>query len=551
MRKLKWILLSAVSLLSLGCVHKTLTDSAGSEPGEEGTVHIFVQCTQVRNLDLMDKATFVLSNLYARKDGRRVKIPFAGSVQGNILTGDILSYELYAHGESCDHTLTLLISTKDGRYILKDMDVSDQILAQKEADEIYLVIDQEIDLADDGSEGLKPGEEGVVHIFVNCLNVSGLDQVSQAAYGLSNLRARKGGEPVTLPFAADIRNGVLAGDVLSYGHCAQGETCQHTLSLFVRLKDGTDKLIEIDVSAQMDAQRGTPIIFILIADEIRLDQDPPYSPEPGEKDGVHIFVTCTNVTGADKIDNGVFTLSNLYAKADGDKTTLPFVSQIQDGALIGYVWSQRHCPETEVCDHTLTLLMNLKGGGQHIAAFNVSSQMQAQRKADVIFIVISNEINLDNPDIPEPPVDPEPPIPGTDEDVQIHVTCTQVRHTERIVSATFTLSNLYAVQGGYRVTLPFIAEVGEGQLKGEVMSRGHCKDAATCSHRLLLLICLENGDQKMVGFDVSDQMRSQLDSKDISIIITDEIVPENLVDFTKDEGGGIIPLDPSESFDVS
>ena len=245
MRKLKWILLSAASLLSLGCVHKTLTDSAGPEPGEEGTVHIFVQCTQVRNLDLMDKATFVLSNLYARKDGRRVKIPFAGSVQGNILTGDILSYELYAHGESSDHTLTLLISTKDGRYILKDMDVSDQMLAQKAADEIYLVIDQEIDLADDGSEGLKPGEEGVVHIFVNCLNVSGLDQVSQAAYGLSNLRARKGGEPVTLPFAADIRNGVLAGDVLSYGHCAQGETCQHTLSLFVRLKDGTDKLIEI------------------------------------------------------------------------------------------------------------------------------------------------------------------------------------------------------------------------------------------------------------------------------------------------------------------
>ena len=108
MRKLKWILLAVLGLLVLaGCVHKTLSSGPGPGPGPEPgpgpdpgptpppveeTVHIFVECTNVKNIDRFGKGTFVLSNLYASKDSKKGKIPFPVSVQDESLKGDVISY---------------------------------------------------------------------------------------------------------------------------------------------------------------------------------------------------------------------------------------------------------------------------------------------------------------------------------------------------------------------------------------------------------------------------------------------------------------------------
>ena len=407
MRKLKWILLSVLGLLVLaGCVHKTLSSGPGPGPGPEPgpgpdpgptpppveeTVHIFVECTNVKNIDRFGKGTFVLSNLYASKDSKKGKIPFPVSVQDESLKGDVISYGHCPEGETCQHILTAMLTDKDGKLKYVEFDVSSQMQAQRDANEIHLFITNEIDMAEISPvEPPVPGEEGVVHIFVRCLHVKNPEQLNWAAFAMSNLRSQKDGKKETLPFAASLKGEELSGDILSYGHCAPGETCQHTLTILATLTDGSQKVLDIDVSAQVEAQRDAPIINIVITDVIDWNHMDP--PVPGD-DNVHIYVVCTNIRQLDRIVDGTFSLSNLYPEAGGGKTTLPFPASVQDKTIAGNVVSHGHCPSGETCQHTLTLMINMTDGGQRVMDIDVSAQMQAQRDAKVIFLIITEEVN--------------------------------------------------------------------------------------------------------------------------------------------------------------
>lgn len=390
----------ALPLCLCGCVHKTL--DAGDAPvppvpGQE-TVHVFVEWSNVRHAELFGSGTFALSNMYATRGGNRVKLPFAASLSGGKLSGEVLSYGHCPEGETCSHTLSLYVKTTDGKLLLKDVDVSAQMRVQRSSREVYLLIADEVDLSTAVPEPPVPGEDGAVHIFVRCLNVKDLDQIGQATFALSNLYGSKDKEKMTLPFTASVVDGMLAGDILCYGHCSGGEACSHTLSLLITCVDGSQRIVDFDVSEQMEHQRDAAVVFLLITDVIDPGK-PDDPPQPGGDDkGVHIFVSCTHVRGAERISGGVFTLSNLFAE-DGEQLTLPFPAYMQDATVAGHVYSYRHCPTDEPCQHTLTLLVEYTDGGQGVLQVDVSDQMEAQREQDKIYIVISDEV------VPQTPID--------------------------------------------------------------------------------------------------------------------------------------------------
>ncbi len=391
--KTRILLATLLPFLLAGCVHKSLiegntpVDPEPPVPGQD-LVHVYVDWTNVSHPDLFDKGTFVLSNMYAMRGGDRVQLPFAASASDSHLVGEVLSYGHCPEGESCMHSLTLYVRTTEGKLLLKTLDVSAQMRAQRSSRNIYLQISDGMDLGSD--QGVTPpvtGEDGAVHVFVRCLNVRGTDQLSDMAFTLSNLYGNKDRETMTLPFAGAVVDGQVAGDILCYGHCADGVSCEHVLTLLLTGTDGTQRLLEFDVSEQMRRQKDASVVFILVSDE------------PAPKEGVDIFVRCTQVRYSDRIEDGVFTLSNLYAEEKGEKVSLPFPAYKENSTLAGHVFSYGRCRADEPCEHTLSLLVSFKDGGQGIWQIDVSDQMEAQRDADKIYIVITDEI------VPETAVD--------------------------------------------------------------------------------------------------------------------------------------------------
>lgn len=147
------------------------------------------------------------------------------------------------------------------------------------------------------------------------------------------------------------------------------------------------------------------------------------------------------------------------------------------------------------------------------------------------------------------------PGPGpsgeTRTEVTVHVSCTQVRHTDAMEKASFELTGLYPSEEGESAALSFAAAIGEDTLTGEVACYGHCLDGETCTHELSIIVKLSSGEQKVIRTDVSSQMKAQQGAADVYIVVTDEIAPEQMVDFGMQSGGGIAPLEPGDNHDVS
>ena len=146
--------------------------------------------------------------------------------------------------------------------------------------------------------------------------------------------------------------------------------------------------------------------------------------------------------------------------------------------------------------------------------------------------------------------DPEPE-PVTDERVDIYVSCSNLRHSEHVVSARFVLTGLVAEPGGEKGTLLFPATMHENTLTGDAVCYGHTREQGHCQHVLTILLKMDDETEKGMAVDVSDQMQAQRNSLEIYLSITQEIVPELLIDYVVDSEGGVQPMVSDDNIDVS
>lgn len=146
---------------------------------------------------------------------------------------------------------------------------------------------------------------------------------------------------------------------------------------------------------------------------------------------------------------------------------------------------------------------------------------------------------------------PEPEPEPTDERVDIYVSCSDLRHSEHVVSARFVLTGLVAEPGGEKGALLFPATIHESTLTGNAVCYGHTREQGHCEHVLTILLKMDDETEKGMAVNVSDQMQAQRNSLEIYLSITQEIVPELLIDYVVDSEGGIHPLESDDNIDVS